>query len=167
MTGYRDARRFHRIVRRTAATRPMAKLYGVIQEPLDRGVYRLSGGTATMSSWLAGVEITMLTTTGAKTGRPRTLPVLGLPDGEDTILIASNFGRPRNPAWYHNLRADPRATIVVGGIAREVVARELRGAERERDYRRGEEVFPGFARYRRWAADREIPVFRACPRGAE
>jgi deazaflavin-dependent oxidoreductase (nitroreductase family) len=141
----------------------MARFYGVIQEPLDRLVYRLSGGTTTASSWLAGVEITMLTTTGAKSGCRRTLPVLALSDGEDTILIASNFGRPRNPAWYHNLRANPRATIVVGGVSREVMARELHGAERERAYLRGEEIFPGFTRYRRWAANREIPVLRLQP----
>jgi deazaflavin-dependent oxidoreductase (nitroreductase family) len=88
--------------------------------------------------------------------------VLSLRDGEDTILIASNFGRPRNPAWCHNLRADPRATLVVDRIERVVLARELKGAERERAYRRGEEVIPAFAHYRRWT-DREIPVFRACP----
>jgi hypothetical protein len=63
--------------------------------------------------------------------------VLCLPDGEDMILIASNFGRPRNPAWYQNLRADPSATIVFEGTSREVAAREVVGAERERDYRRG------------------------------
>jgi deazaflavin-dependent oxidoreductase (nitroreductase family) len=141
----------------------MARLYGVIQQPLDRLVYRLSGGATTATAWLAGVEIAMLTTTGARTGRPRTLPVLSLPDGEDAILIASNFGRPRNPAWCHNLRADPRATIVVGGVSRAVLARELEGAERERGYGRGEDIFPGFTLYRRWAADRQIPVFRACP----
>jgi deazaflavin-dependent oxidoreductase (nitroreductase family) len=140
----------------------MAKLYGVIQEPLDRLGYRLTGGATTASSWLAGVEIAMLTTTGAKSGRPRTLPVLAIPDGDDTLLIASNFGRPRNPAWYHNLRANPRARIVVDGIGRDVVAHELDGADRERGYRRGEEIFPGFINYRRWT-DRQIPVFRACP----
>jgi deazaflavin-dependent oxidoreductase (nitroreductase family) len=164
MRSYGQTRGLRRVVRRTAATRPMAKLYGVIQDPLDRFVYRLSGGATTASSWLAGVDIAMLTTTGARTGRPRTLPVLGLRDGEDAILIASNFGRPRNPAWYHNLRADPHATIVVGGVRREVVARELEGAERERDYRRGEEIFPGFSHYRRWAGNREIPVLRLTPR---
>jgi deazaflavin-dependent oxidoreductase (nitroreductase family) len=95
----------------------MARIYGVIQEPLDRLVYRASGGATTASSWLAGVDIAMLTTIGARTGRPRTLPVLGLRDGDDAILIASNFGRPRHPSWYYNLRADPRATIVVGGSA--------------------------------------------------
>jgi deazaflavin-dependent oxidoreductase (nitroreductase family) len=163
MESYRRARPFQRLVRRTAATRPMAKIYGVIQQPLDRLVFRLTGGATTATSWLAGVEITMLTTVGAKTGRRRTLPVLGLPDGEDVILIASNFGRLRNPCWYHNLRANPRATIVVGGSSREVVARELSGPERERGYRRGEEIFPGFTRYPRWASNRQIPVLRLEP----
>lgn len=69
-------------------------------------MYRVTGGTTTASSFLGGVEITMLTTNGARTGRTSTLPVLGVPDGDDTILIASNYGRPRNPAWYHNLRAE-------------------------------------------------------------
>ena len=160
MESYLQSRAFHRLVRRTATTRLMAKIYGVIQQPLDRLVFRVSGGATTATSWLAGVQITMLTTTGAKTGRPRTLPVLGLADGDDTILIASNFGRPRNPSWYHNLRANPNATIVVDGISREVVAQELSGSERARGYRQGEEIFPGFTLYRRWAPGREIPVLR-------
>jgi len=159
---YQRSRPFHRAVRRTAATRPMAKVYGVIQQPLDRLAFRLTRGRTTASSWLADVEITMLTTTGARTGRPRTVPVLGLPDGGDVILIASNFGRPRNPSWYHNLRADPRATVVFDGVTRELVARELDGAERDRGYLRGEEVYPGFIHYRRWT-DREIPVLRLEP----
>jgi deazaflavin-dependent oxidoreductase (nitroreductase family) len=163
MESYRRAGAFHRHVRRTAATRPMAKIYGVIQQPLDRLVYRLSSGTTTATSWLAGVEITMLTTTGAKTGRPRTLPVLGLPDDEGTIVIASNFGRLRHPSWYHNLRANPHATIVVDGVRRDVVARELTGSDRERGYRRGEEIFPGFTRYVGWAKQRRIPVLRLEP----
>lgn len=142
----------------------MAKVYGVIQQPLDELVYRLSRGGTTASSWLAGVEITMLTTTGARTGLPRTLPVLGLPDGDAVIVIASNFGRPRNPSWYHNLRANPHATVVLGGVTRELVARELDGPERERDYRRGEEIYPGFTHYCRWASNRRIPVLRLEPR---
>jgi deazaflavin-dependent oxidoreductase (nitroreductase family) len=163
MESYRRARTFHRVVRRTAATRPMARFYGVIQQPLDRLVYRLTSGTTTATSWLAGVEITMLTTTGAKTGMRRTLPVLGLREGDATIVIASNFGRHRNPSWYHNLRANPQATVVVDGVRHEVIARELSGAERERGYRRGEEIFPGFTHYRRWAKHREIPVLTLEP----
>jgi deazaflavin-dependent oxidoreductase (nitroreductase family) len=160
---YRDTALWHRLARRTAATRPMAKIFGVVQEPVDRLAYRLTGGSTTASAWLAGVKITMLTTTGAKTGRPRIVPVLGLPDGEDMIVIASNFGRPHNPAWYHNLRANPNATIAVDGVERQVVARELSGSERESSYRRGVEIFPGFTHYRSWATGRQIPVLRLEP----
>jgi deazaflavin-dependent oxidoreductase (nitroreductase family) len=163
MQSYRQAGPLHRLARRTAGTRPMAKIYSVVQQPLDQFVYRLSRGSTTATSWLAGVEITMLTTTGAKTGRRRTLPVLGLPDGEDTILIASNFGRPHNPAWYYNLRANPNATIARNGMSREVIACELSGSDREVGYRRGEEIFPGFTQYRRWAVHRQIPVLRLKP----
>ena len=92
--GYRLARLAQRIVQRQAAARPMAELYGVVQQPLDELVYRISSGRITASGWLSGLEIAMLTTTGAKTGTPRTVPVLPLPDGDRTILIASNFGRP-------------------------------------------------------------------------
>jgi deazaflavin-dependent oxidoreductase (nitroreductase family) len=138
----------------------MAKLYGLIQQPLDTVVYRLTGERATLSSLLSGIEVSMLTTTGAKTGMPRTLPVLALPDGQDVILFASNFGRPRNPSWYHNLRADPHATIVTAGVSRELVAHELSGAERARCYARVEEIFPPFTHYPRWAGEREIPVLR-------
>ncbi len=166
MESYRRSRPFHRFVRRTAATRPMAKLYRVIQQPLDRLVFRLTRGRTTASSWLGGVTITMLTTTGARSGKPRTLPVLGLPDGDDMIVIASNFGRPRNPSWYHNLLANPRATIVFDGISRKVTAHELSGPERERGYRRGEEIYPGFSHYPRWATNRRIPVLRLKPLGA-
>jgi deazaflavin-dependent oxidoreductase (nitroreductase family) len=166
MESYLRSRPFHRFVRRTAATRPMARLYRVIQQPLDGLLYRLTRGRTTASSWLGGVRITMLTTTGAKSGKPRTLPVLGLPDGDDMIVIASNFGRPRNPSWYHNLLANPRATIVFDGISREVTAHELSGRERERGYRRGEEIYPGFSHYPRWAGNRTIPVLSLKPLGA-
>ena len=162
MQSYRNSRILHRVVRRTAATRPMAKIYGVIQQPLDDLIYRITRGRTTASSWLSGVKITMLTTTGAKSGRPRTLPVLGVPDGKDLIVIASNFGRPRNPSWYYNLRANPRATVVFDGISRELMAHEISGPERERSYLRGEEIYPGFTHYRRWT-NREIPVLRLEP----
>ena len=138
----------------------MAKLYGVIQQPLDQTIYRLTGGRATVSSWLSGIEISMLTTTGARTGKPRTLPVLALPDGEDKVLIASNFGRPHHPSWYYNLLANPHATIVTAGVCREFVAHELSGADRDRCYAHAEDIFPPFTHYPRWAGERRIPVLR-------
>lgn len=111
MQSYPQSRPLHRLMRRMASTRLMARIYAVIQTPLDLPVYRLTHGSTTASSWLGGLEITMLTTTGAKPGSTRTSPVLCIPDGEDSILIASNYGRPHNPSWYYNLRAHPYATI--------------------------------------------------------
>jgi deazaflavin-dependent oxidoreductase (nitroreductase family) len=160
---YEDVGRFRRAVRWTAATRPMALLYGRIQQPADTVAFRLTGGRATLSCWLAGVELAMLTTTGARTGRARTLPVLALRDGEAIVVVASNFGRPHHPAWYHNLRAHPRARVTVDGVTRDVEARELEGADRERLFRLAARIYPGFERYREWAGQRRIPVLRLEP----
>jgi deazaflavin-dependent oxidoreductase (nitroreductase family) len=145
------------MIRRSAGTRPMAWLYGHIQEPLDHLVYRCTSGRTTLTSWLGDVEMAMLTTTGARSGEKRTHVVLGLVDGDRLIVVASNYGRPRHPAWYYNLRANPRASIEIGGVRRDLVAHEVHGAERERYYQRGIDVYPGFALYQR-RARREIPV---------
>jgi deazaflavin-dependent oxidoreductase (nitroreductase family) len=131
-------------------------------DPLDTLVYRLSRRRTTLSSWLAGVQLVMLTTTGARSGRRRTVPVLAIRDGEAFVLIASNFGRDRNPAWYHNLRADPRAWAEVKGSSGAYRARELSGEERDRGFRLGADIYPGFNHYVRWAG-RRIPVLRLEP----
>ena len=79
---YRKAGPLQRAVRWTAATRPLAWLYCRIQQPLDTLVYRLSRRRTTLSSWMAGVKLVMLTTTGARSGRRRTVPVLAIRDGD-------------------------------------------------------------------------------------
>jgi deazaflavin-dependent oxidoreductase (nitroreductase family) len=162
MKRYNQIGAFPRMIRRTAGARPMAWLYGHIQEPLDRLVYLMTSGRATVTTWLGDVEMTMLTTTGAKTGLPRTHVVLGMPDGERVIVVASNYGRHHHPAWYHNVIVHPLATIEMGGVTREVVARDLKGEEREHYYRRAVDIYPGFTLYQR-RARREIPVLAFDP----
>jgi deazaflavin-dependent oxidoreductase (nitroreductase family) len=134
-----------------------------IQDPSDRLVYRLTRGRSTLSSWLSGLPIAMLTTTGARSGQPRTVPVLAIPDGNAVVVIASNFGRPRHPAWYRNLQAHPRATITVARATSDVEADELHGPTREHALHRGIEMFPPFAGYQTLAAQRRIPVLRLNP----
>lgn len=152
------------IVRRTAATRPMTWLYTRIQRPVDELLFRLTRGRATASSLLSGLPVVMLTSTGARSGQPRTVPVLGIPDGDELIVIASNYGRPHHPAWYHNLRAHPRCAITVGGVTREVEARQLSGNDRDVRFARAMRVYRGFGTYRvRAAGRREIPVFVLVP----
>jgi deazaflavin-dependent oxidoreductase (nitroreductase family) len=160
MRTYRLSGPLRRLVRRTAATRPLAWLYGHIQQPVDLVMHRLTGGRMTLTGLLADVELVVLTTTGARSGRPRVTPVLAVPDPDGLVVLASNFGRPHHPGWYHNLRARPEAVATVAGVARVVRARELHGEERERAFVRAVQIYPGFQRYQRWAERRTIPVIR-------
>ena len=163
MYEHRAANPFRRVVRVTAGWAPVSWFYARTLHHIDRVVYRLTRGRATFVSWVAGLPIVMLTTTGAKSRRRHTCPLVGLPDGDRLVVIASNYGQERNPAWYHNLRANPRATIKFEGATREVVARELEGEERDRHYERGIEIYPGWTTYRRRAAHRRIPVLELSP----
>jgi deazaflavin-dependent oxidoreductase (nitroreductase family) len=156
----RRARR--RLAGRLGATRPIAWISARGLHAIDLVVYRITRGRTTFSSVASGLPVVILTTTGARSGRRRTIPLLALRDGERMIVIASNFGRPKHPGWYHNLRAHPRATIVVDGVARDVEARELHGAERERCYELGIDTNPGWIAYRD-RADRQIPVIALDP----
>ena len=141
---------------------PLSWLYSRTLHHIDQAVYRASRGRATFTSWTTGLPIVMLTTTGANSGRTRTLPVLGVPYDGNLVVIASNYGQDRNPAWYHNLRAQPRASITFQGEQREVVARELTGEERERWFELGVEIYLGWTHYSR-RADRQIPVLELRP----
>ena len=100
-----------------------------------------------------------LTTTGARTGVSRTMPVLGMPGGDRFVVIASSWGRERHPAWYYNLRAHPQATVSTKGRSRAHLAREADGEEREMYWRRAVEIYPGFLAYERTASNRRIGVF--------
>jgi deazaflavin-dependent oxidoreductase (nitroreductase family) len=153
-----------RLVRKIAEIVPMSWIRPRALVFTDRAVFRLSGGRTTLSAWISGLPIIMLTTTGARTGRQRTLPVLALPDGDRLVVIASNYGRASHPGWYYNLRARPDATISWKGSSVDVHARELAGEERQRYVDRGIEAYPWWAPYHQRAAPRLIPVIMLTPR---
>ncbi|MFC9659243.1 nitroreductase family deazaflavin-dependent oxidoreductase [Nocardia sp. NPDC127606] len=100
----------------------------------------------------------IITTTGAKSGRAITNPLVFLPDGDRIVLIASNGGADKHPAWYHNLLADPELTVEVGTETYRGKAELVADPERTALYDRMVERLPGFAEYRD-KTDREIPVF--------
>jgi deazaflavin-dependent oxidoreductase (nitroreductase family) len=155
---YREVGPLRRLVRRAAGTRAMSRVYAPTLHRLDRLVYRATGGRVLPTSVLTGLPIVLLTTTGARSGHTSTVPLIGLPDGDDTVVIASNWGSERNPGWYHNLRATPDATITIDGSQRRVRAREATGDERARLWRQGLEFYPGWTAYEARAGDRQIPV---------
>jgi deazaflavin-dependent oxidoreductase (nitroreductase family) len=152
-----------RLVRKAAEIVPMSWIHPGVVVRIDREVFRLSRSRTTLSALVSGLPIVVLTTAGARTGRPRALPVLALPDGDHLVLIASNFGRPSNPGWYHNLRANPHAMITWKGSAVEMHARELKGAERQRYVDLGIDAYPFWEPYHRRAAPRQIPVIMLEP----
>jgi deazaflavin-dependent oxidoreductase (nitroreductase family) len=122
---------------------------GIIEE------FRANGGK--VGGPFDSAPLLLLTSAGAKTGRAHTTPVMYLADGDRLVVIASKGGAPSNPAWYHNLVANPRATVEVGRERFEVDASVLAGEERDRLYARQAEVYPGFAEYAR-NTTRKIPV---------
>ena len=156
---YARANAAQRALRRLAATRPGSWLFARILHHIDRPVHRLTRGRHTFASLVSGLPVVMLTTIGARSGRPRSVPVLGLPTADGLVVIASNYGQDHHPAWYHNLRANPDGEVHVDGVTRRFHAREATGDERARIWQAGLEVYPGFSQYERRAGDRRIAVF--------
>ncbi|RST15173.1 nitroreductase family deazaflavin-dependent oxidoreductase [Streptomyces sp. WAC05374] len=110
-----------------------------------------------VGGWFEGARLLLLTTTGARSGKPHTTPVGYLPDGDRVLVIASAAGAPKHPAWYHNLLANPRVTVESGVFTYEADATVLRGEERDRAFARAVESDPGWAEYQA-KTDRVIPV---------
>ena len=113
-------------MRKTASTPATARFCARTLHRLDEPMLRRSGGKRSLTSWLTGLPIVELTSTGARSGLPRTSPIVGVPDGDRLVLIASNYGQRRNPAWYYNLKANPRCTIAFRGQHQEMQAYEAR-----------------------------------------
>ncbi len=156
---YSDANAFQRLLRSFAASGPGSWLFARLLHHIDRPVYRLSGGRHTFASMVSGLPVAMITTTGARSGLPRTVPVLGLPTPDGLAVIASNYGQERHPGWYYNLRADPSGEVDFDGARQRFRAVEAVGPQRERIWQQGLRVYPGWSQYERRASHRRIVIF--------
>jgi deazaflavin-dependent oxidoreductase (nitroreductase family) len=105
----------------------------------------------------AGSPVLLLTSTGAKSGKKYTTPLVYTTDRDRYVIIASKGGSPTNPAWYHNLVANPRATIEVGTETVDVDVSVAQGSERDRLFDAQAALMPNFADYQR-KTTRRIPV---------
>ncbi|MEA5361384.1 nitroreductase family deazaflavin-dependent oxidoreductase [Amycolatopsis sp., V23-08] len=123
----------------------------------DKKLHKVFGGRVSLVA-LAGLPSLRLTTTGRKSGLPRSTNLLYFPHGGDFVLTGSNWGRPNNPAWTLNLRADPKAEVALAGRPVAVVARELEGEEYAAMWRELLEFWPGYAMEQE-EAGRPLPVF--------
>ena len=119
-------------------------------------IYRASGGK--LAGRMFNSPVLLLSTTGRKTGRERTTPLLYLEDGENLVVVASVGGAPRHPDWYWNLKANPEARVQMQERTLRVRAQEAEGDEKHRLWRRVVEMYPPYEDYQR-RTEREIPVF--------
>lgn len=104
-----------------------------------------------------GAPLLLLHSTGAKSGQARVNPVMYQADGDNYVVFASKAGAPTSPDWYHNLVANPRASVEVGDQTVNVVAKVVEGDTRERLWSLQKELYPGFADYES-KTSRQIPV---------
>jgi len=128
---------------------------------LNVPVYRLTRGR--LMGKVGRAPVLLLTSIGRRSGQPRTAPVLYLADGERVVVIGSNAGNTRAPAWSYNLRANPDSEVQIRGERRNVRARLAEGKERTELWRKMNEQYAGFEDYDE-RTSRDIGVFVLEPR---
>lgn len=135
--------------------KPVNTTFIHVMTVVHRALYRWTGGVIGANA--AGLPNLLLTTTGRKSGQPRTVPLVYVEDGDRCVVIASYGGSPTHPAWWLNLEADPNATVQIRGRTFPVTARKATGDERAELWPRAVKLYGGYAGYQR-ITDREIPV---------
>ncbi len=154
-----------RAVGRVLATTAGSVFHRRVFAPLDTLLIRLTRGR--LHSAKGAVPLVLLRTIGAKSGIPRDVMLAYYTDGEDVILIASNYGQEKHPSWYYNLLKNPRCELFADGRADSggaFVARSVDGADHDRLFASMERYFPNFTNYASTTAGiRTIPVLRLTP----
>ena len=155
-----SANPLHRVVRWGAGTRAGGWVFARSLRHLDDLVARLTRGRHSAPSLLAGLAVLDVTTTGRRSGRPRTSHLIATPYDGTLALLGTNFGQPSTPAWVLNLEADARARVAYRGISREVRARAATPAETDEVFALAARFYPGYLSYRtRVGASRRIRAF--------
>ncbi len=112
----------------------------------------------TVGGMFGSMQLLLLTTTGAKSGKSYTNPLAYTMDGDKYVIVASKGGAPTNPDWYHNLVANPTVTVEVGAEKFEATAHQAHGAERQKLFDQHAVAYPTFNDYKA-KTNRQLPVF--------
>jgi deazaflavin-dependent oxidoreductase (nitroreductase family) len=139
---------------------PVGKLFIAAHVRLYRATHGRVGAS------MGGGRVLLLTTTGNKSGQPRTVPVMYFESDGKRVVVASNAGAASDPAWFKNLRQNPDVTVEVGDRRYRARARVVEGEERARIYRQVAAEASRFADYERRAGTRLIPVVELVEIGA-
>jgi len=148
-----------RAMQQVASSRPGAWVFSKVLHHADRRLNKLSKGRYTVPTIVAGLPVVMVTTTGARSGQARTMPLLAIPVGDDLAVIGTNFGQTSTPGWVYNLEADPHATVAYRDRQVDVVARPATGEEFDAALSAAAKVYPGYDKYRERISGRQVRVF--------
>ena len=135
-------------------------LYHVVCRRVDTVLIPLTKGRLSMGP--PGNTV-LITTRGARSGKPRRASLAFMYVGDDMVIIASKGGAPRHPGWYHNLKADPRVVVQTRAGVEDRLAREATGEERDKLFETMSTTWTNFAAYQERASEREIPVMVLSP----
>ncbi|MBA9004703.1 MULTISPECIES: nitroreductase family deazaflavin-dependent oxidoreductase [Thermomonospora] len=148
-------------LQRMSGARWFARVGPKVVPPVDRALHRITGGRVMLGRLV--VPSLLLTTVGSVSGRPRQVPLACMPEPDGGwIVVGSNFGRERHPAWTTNLLKEPTATVGYQGRTVQVTAHLLDEGERAEIWPRLLEVWPVYDRYAE-RVERELRVFRLVP----
>jgi deazaflavin-dependent oxidoreductase (nitroreductase family) len=156
---YGDPNWAQRLAARMGTTRVVSAMSRMVMPPLDRFVLKLTGGDATVTTWLLGIPTLWLTTRGARSGEPRRVPLFGIPIGDDLALLGTRFGHHATPSWAYNLEANPQVDVAYRGRSTPAVARPAAADEEIRIWELAGRIYPGYLLYADRAPHRQIRVF--------
>jgi deazaflavin-dependent oxidoreductase (nitroreductase family) len=157
---------FYSVMQRIAASPPGAYFFARTLHHFDRVFLRLSAGRVTMASLVSGLPVVVVTTTGAKSGLPRSVPLLCIRDERDPAtfaLIATNWGQQHYPAWYFNLKANPHASCSIAGKTEQYLAHEAADEEYARFWQYAVDAYIGYPLYKQRIHGRSIPIMVMSP----
>lgn len=148
-----------------ASSKPGAWVLQRTMYRLDKPLMRLTKGRVG-ANVLSGLPMGLFTTTGAKSGEPRTMPLAFVPFGDAVAVFGTNYGQKRTPGWVHNLLAHPQAVIEYRGARADVVARLAEGDEEAAAWQAAGAIYRGFPKYRERITGRTPRVFILEPAAA-
>src|SRR5512140_3467862 len=148
---------YRQIVTAWASSKPFTWVILNVASRFDPLLLRVTRGRFSASN-LLGFSALMLTTSGARTGLPRSAALVFSRDSSRLVIVASRGGMDRHPGWYHNLKANPQAEVLLDGCSNLYTSHEATGEERERLWAMACNNYSGYFVYQKRAGDRQIPI---------
>jgi deazaflavin-dependent oxidoreductase (nitroreductase family) len=156
---YRTPNAFQRAMQAFGSTRFGAWFFSKTLRRMDRAMHALTKGRTSTPEVLAGLPVIRVTTTGRRSGAPRTSPLIAPPIGDTLALVGTNFGQHDTPSWVHNLEADPKASVEYRNTTLDVRARPATDDEAAEIWARSATIYGGYQKYQQRISGRTVRLF--------